>query len=127
MQKTTPLRPHRVLGKTSADGELHALAFTTGQFADIIFSYTAVKFVENDNSLTIAFEYHLHDVPHHLRDFDTEVFEKELGDFITALLYYGIERDKMGFIDGEQDREDDSFESDAQRSVLPEGGTFFKD
>jgi len=127
MQKTTPLRPHKVLGKTSVSGELHALSFTTGEFADIIFSYTDVKFIENDDTLTIAFEYHLHDVPHHLKDFDTEVFEKELGDFITALLYYGIERDKMGFIDGEQDREDDSFESDAQRSVLPEGGTLSKD
>ena len=127
MQKTTPLRPHRVLGKTSADGELHALSFTTGQFADIIFSYTGVKFIENDDALTIAFEYHLHDVPHHLRDFDTEVFEKELGDFITALLYYGIERDKMGFIDGEQNREDDSIESYAQRSVLSEGCTVSKE
>ena len=127
MQKTTPLRPHRVLGKTSADGELHALAFTTGQFADIIFSYTDVKFIEHDDVLTIAFEYHLHDVPHHLKGFDTKVFEQELGDFITALLYYGLERDKMGFIDGEQNREDDSLESDAQRDVLPEGGTFSKD
>ena len=127
MQKTTPLRPHRVLGKTSADGELHALAFTTGEFADIIFSYTDVKFVENDDVLTIAFEYHLHDVPHHLKDFDTKVFEKELGDFITALLYYGIERDKMGFIDGEQNREDDSIESYAQRSVLSEGCTVSKE
>lgn len=127
MQKTTPLRPHRVLGKSSPTGDLHALAFTTGDFADIVFSYTDVKFRENDDTLTIAFEYHLHDVPHHLSDFNKEVFEKELGDFITALLYYGIERDKMGFIDGEQNREDDSIESDAQRSVLPEGGTIPKD
>ena len=127
MQKTTPLRPHRVLGKTSPTGELHALAFTTGEFADIIFSYTDVKFIEHDDALTIAFEYNLHDVPHHLKDFNTELFEKELGEFITALLYYGIERDKMGFIDGEQNREDDSFESDAQRGILPEGSTLHKD
>jgi hypothetical protein len=125
--KTTPLRPHKVLGKTSPTGELHALAFTTGEFADIVFSYTNVKFVENGDALTIAYEYHLHDVPHHLRNFDKELLEKELGDFITALLYYGIEREKLGFIDDEQDRENDSFESDAQRSVLPEGGTFSKD
>ena len=79
--KTTPLRPHKVLGKTSPDGELHALAFTTGQFADIVFSCTNVKFIENKDALTIAYEYHLHDVPHHLKDFDKELLEKEIQSY----------------------------------------------
>lgn len=126
--KTTLLRPHRVLGKTSPTGDLHALSFTSGEFADIIFSYNSVEFnedVEND-VLRVAFEYHIHDVPHHLRDYDKERFKIEIGDFIIALLHYGIERDKLGYID-EQNREDDPFEFDAQRNVLSEGSAVFKD
>ena len=121
MQKTTALRPHKVFGKTSPTGDLHALAFITGEFSDIIFSYTNVDFKEDkeNDHLTIAFEYNVHDVPEHLKNYNVKAFEQELGDFITALLLYGIERDKLGFIDGEQDRENDSFESDAQRGVLP--------
>ena len=124
----TQLSPHKVLGKSSPYyGELHALSFTTGEFSDIIFSYTDVKFIENGDTLTIAFEYHLHDVPSDKQDFDKQKLEMELGDFITSLLHYGIEKRNLGFIDGEQNREDDSIESDTQRSVLPEGGTFSKD
>lgn len=127
MQKTTPLRPHKVLGKEGFDGDLHGLTLTTGDFAGIIFSYSNVTFKEDGDQLRIGFEYTIHDVPSVREGFDKKVFEKELGDFIVELLYYGLERDKLGFIDGEQNREDDSIESNAQRSVLSEGCTVSED
>lgn len=111
--KTTPLRPHKVLGRTTADGELHALCLTTGPFADIVFSYTDVKFIENENQdhLTVKYSYHVHDVPDDKKDYDVKAFEQEIGDFVMELLQYGVERDHLGYIDGEQTREDNSIES----------------
>lgn len=116
METTTPLRPHKVLGQSGYDGELRALTFTTGPFANIIFSYTSVNFKEdNENDkLVIGFEYHVHEVPKALEGYDKEAFEQELGEFVIQLLYYGLERDKLGFIDGEQNRTDDPIESDSQ-------------
>ena len=129
MQKTTPLRPHKVLGRDGLDGELHGLMLTSGDFAGIVFSYSHVTFkedLENDR-LKLGFEYQIHDVPQAREGFNKKAFEKELGNFIVELLYYGLERDKLGFIDGEQNREDNSIESYSQRSVLPQGSTFPKD
>jgi hypothetical protein len=117
----TKLRPHKVLGRSTAAGELHALSFTTGDFAGIVFSYTTVNFEENEEQdhLKIAFEYNVHYVPEDKMDFDTEVFEKELGDFVVELLMYGLEKEHLGFIDGNENRENNSIESDSQRGVLP--------
>ena len=113
--QTTPLRPHKVLGRTGHEGDLHALSFTDGNFAGIIFSYRSVSFnEENPEKLVLKFEYDVHEVPPHLKDYDKKAFERELGDFVIQLLYYGLERDKLGFIDGEQDRTDDSFEPNSQ-------------
>lgn len=125
---TTPLRPHKVLGRTGYGGDQHALALTTGPFAGIIFSYDEVSFNEDDENdkLKISFEYFVHDVPGDKKDYDKEAFEKELGDFLVELLYYGLERDKLGFVD-EQNREDHSFELSQQRGLLPEGNTVSKD
>lgn len=105
MQTTTPLRPHKVLGRHGYGGDVHALTLTTGNFAGIVFSYTSVSFKEenldNEDKLKIQFEYHVHEVPLALKGYDKEAFEQELGDFVVELLYYGIERDKLGFIDSE--------------------------
>jgi hypothetical protein len=116
MKTTTPLRPHKVLGKTSESGELHALCFTTGDFADIIFSYTNVKFEEDEDNdrLTIKYSYDVHEIPDGKQNYDVKTFEQELGDFIMALLYYGIERDQLGYIDDQQAREDNPFQSNPQ-------------
>lgn len=108
---TTPLKPHKVLGRSGYGGDLHALAFTEGPYAGIVFSYYDVEFTEehldNEDKLKIHFEYNVHEVPEVLKDYDKEGFEKELGEFMIQLLYYGLERDHLGFID-EQDREDDT-------------------
>ena len=120
--KTTPLRPHKVLGRSGYGGDLHALTLETGPFAGIVFSYDDVRFseehLENEDKLKIHFEYHVHEVPEALEGYDKKAFENELGDFLVELLYYGLERDHLGFID-EQNREDNSFESDSQRGVQP--------
>ena len=121
---TTPLRPHKVLGRSGYGGDLHALALTSGDFAGIVFSYNSVQFSEvkgeNEDKLKIHFEYEVHEVPPHLREYDKVAFEKELGDFLVELLYYGLERDHLGFIpeeNNEQDRENNSVESDSQRGI----------
>lgn len=111
MQTTTPLRPHKVLGKNDPEeGSLHALTLTTGPFAGIIFSYMNVGFEEDaaNDKLRIKFEYFVHDVPKDKANYDKALFENELGDFLVELLYYGLERDHLGFIDGEQNRKDNS-------------------
>lgn len=111
--KTTPLRPHKVLGRAGHGGDLHALALSEGPFADIIFSYRDVAFNEENDVLKIKFEYEVHEVPQALEGYNKEAFEKELGDFLVELLYYGLERDHLGFIDGEN-RTDNSFQSTSQ-------------
>lgn len=115
----TKLRPHKVLGKTSIEGDLHALVLTEGPFAGIIFSYSNVSFDEQEDQLKIGFEYNLYEVPADKKDYDKIAFEKELGDFIVELLYYGLETDKLGYIDDSKTREDDSLKLDPQRGVLP--------
>ena len=112
--QTTPLKPHKVLGRSGHGGDLHALTFTEGTFAGIIFSYNSVGFEENEDKLVVKFEYDVHEIPPALSGYDKVAFERELGDFVVQLLYYGLERDKLGFVDGEQNRTDDSFESDSQ-------------
>lgn len=122
MESVTPLRPHKVVGRSGYDGDLHALTLTTGPFAGIIFSYTTVNFEEEktdeEEKLKLNFEYFVHDVPPSLKDYNKELFQKELGDFLVELLYYGLERDFLGFVD-EQNREDHSFELSSQRGILP--------
>lgn len=80
--------------------------FTSGEFAGIIFSYTTVEFKEeqreNEDVLKVAFEYFVHDVPKQCKDYDKSAFEKELGDFLVELTYYGLERDFLGFAPGDK-------------------------
>lgn len=114
--KTTPLRPHKVLGRSGYGGDLHALTLETGPFAGIVFSYTHVEFSEehldNEDKLKIHFEYHIHEVPQALEGYDKEAFEQELGDFMVELLYYGLERDHLGFVDSEELEEDQTLVAD---------------
>lgn len=123
MQPTTQLRPHSVVGKSGYNGDQHALALKEGPFSGIVFSYTEVGFneeeIDNETKLKISFEYLVHDVPKDKVGYDKIAFEQELGDFMVELLYYGLERDHLGFIPDEQNREDNSFEPDAQRGILP--------
>lgn len=97
----TILRPHRVLGAVKDGKDIHALSLTEGDFSGIIFSYNGVKFTEDvdNDKLKIHFEYEVHYVPDSKADYSKEAFEKELGDFIVELLYYGLEKDHLGFID----------------------------
>ena len=103
--QTSQLRPHKVLGRAGPDGDQHALMLTTGPFAGIIFSYTTVEFKEekrdDEDVLKVAFEYFVHDVPKQCKDYDKVAFEKELGDFLVELTYYGLERDFLGFAPNE--------------------------
>jgi len=110
------LRPHKVLGRSTAEGELHALCFTEGPFSDIVFSYTTVNFEENEaqDHLVVKFEYNTHFVPDDKLDYDVESFEKELGDFVVELLLYGVEKEHLGFIDGNENREDNLIKSTSQ-------------
>lgn len=116
---TTPLRPHKVLGRSGYGGDLHALALTSGDFAGIVFSYNSVQFSEvkgeDEDKLKIHFEYEVHEVPPHLREYDKAAFEKELGDFMVELLYYGLERDHLGFVDGGESEEAQTQKVDTSR------------
>lgn len=121
MSNGVQLRPHRVLGRTGYGGDTHALTLTEGPHSGIIFAYTHVQFseeiLENEDKLKVSFEYFVHDVPRDKEGYDKEAFEKELGDFLIELTYYGLERDHLGFVN-EQNREDDSEQPDSQRGVL---------
>jgi len=112
----TNLRPHKVLGKTTEQGELHALSFTEGPFAGIIFSYTDVSFEEDkeNDKLRIGYEYHVHSVPYDKNGYDVTSFEKELGDFVVELLYYGLEKNHLGFINDDKTRENNSIKLSSQ-------------
>lgn len=87
------LRPHKVLGAIQDGKELHALSLTEGQFSGIVFSYEDVSFKEEEDKLKIKFEYFVHEVPEEIKNYDKKSFEKELGDFLVELLYYGLEKD----------------------------------
>jgi hypothetical protein len=96
------LRPHKVLGKHGGT-ELHALVWIDGKYGGIIFSYRTVDFeedIENDK-LRIKFTYDIHEKPKNIHQFDKLEFEAELGDFLTQLLYYGLEKDHLGLIPNE--------------------------
>ena len=112
----TKLRPHKVLGKQTEEGEIHALCLNEGPFAGIIFSYRDVSFEEDseNDQLKIGFEYDVHSIPFDKNGYDVKAFEKELGDFVVELLYYGLERNHLGFIDDTTPREDNSIKLDSQ-------------
>lgn len=99
------LRPHRVVAKIEDGRDIHALTFTEGPFSDIVFSYEDVSFEEEDRNgdsvLRVKFEYFVHDVTENSKDYDKEAFEKELGDFLVELVFYGLEKDKLGVLDAE--------------------------
>lgn len=99
-RELTKIRSHQVLNRRDSDPDKpHALAWTTGDLAGIIFVYNSIKFVEDKelDKLVIKFDYTVLDIPDHLIEYDKIQFEKELGEFIIELLYYGLERDMLGF------------------------------
>lgn len=109
------LRPHKVLGKITPQGEIHAMSLTEGPFSGIIFSYDEVGFEEDEERsvLKIKFEYNVHEVPYERHGYNVKAFEKELGDFIVELLYYGLEKNHLGFVDDEN-RKDHLIKLDSQ-------------
>ena len=115
------LRPHKVLGKTSIEGDIHALTLTEGPFADIIFSYSNISFDEDseNDQLRLGYEYDIHQIPQHRIGFDKQAFEKELGDFIVELLYYGLEIDHLGYIDDSSIGKDNTIKLNSPGGVLP--------
>ena len=127
--KTSELKPHKVLGRTGYGGDLHALTLTEGPFAGIIFSYSTVSFseetLENEDKLKIHFEYDVHEIPPDKNDYNKELFEAELGEFIIQLLYYGLEKDFLGYVDtpDEHNRENNSEQFDNERGLLPQSSS----
>lgn len=101
--KTTPLMPHKVLSDKATNGLPVGLTFTENKFAGIVFRYTDVKFNEDreNDVLKVQFNYSVLDVPDALVDYDKSEFEKIVSEFGLQLLYYGLERDHLGFIDDE--------------------------
>lgn len=101
--KTSPLMPHKVLSDSSPNGKPVGICFTENEFMGIVFKYNNVSFTEvvEEDKLQIHFDYEVLDVPPELEGYDKLAFEKVLGDFVVQLLYYGLERDHLGFIDDE--------------------------
>ena len=101
------LRPHKVLGK-HGETQLHGLVWLDGKYGGIIFSYNGVKFEEDtkNDTLRIKFGYDIHEKPNYIHEFDKAEFEKELGDFLVQLLYYGLERDHLGLMPDENRNND---------------------
>lgn len=89
------LRPHKVLGQHRHNGQVHALTLTTGEFAGIIFSYDSVNYEEENDVLRARFSYTVHATPEDKTEYDVEKFEKEIGDFLIELTFYGLEQDKL--------------------------------
>jgi hypothetical protein len=98
---TTQLRPHKVLTNKD-DHHVHALTWTDGKFGGIVFAYNHVSFKEDleNDKLHMSYGYDILEKADNA-DIDLEEFEKELGDFLVQLLYYGLERDylTLGFVD----------------------------
>lgn len=97
----TQLKPHKVLGRMIDGVDTHALSLEEGDFADIIFLYKNVSFDEDkeNDKLKLRFEYEVIEVPEYRYGYDKIEFEAELGDFLVQLLFYGLEKDHLGFID----------------------------
>jgi hypothetical protein len=111
----TKLRPHKVLGRRIEGVDIHALSLDEGDFSDIIFVYRDVSFNEDtkNDKLKMKFEYEIIDVPKYREGFDKVQFEKEIGDFLVELLFYGLERDHLGFVDDKYS-EDHTIKLDSQ-------------
>jgi len=79
MKTTTQIRPHKVLGQVEEGKDIHALSWTTGEFSDFIFSFKKIKFVEDkdNDKLIIKFEYEIHRIPEHVKEYSKEKLEKE--------------------------------------------------
>lgn len=101
----TKLRPHKVLGLVNGDQQVHALTLTEGEFAGIVFTYKDVSFEEDPENdvLKLKYSFDVHEIPEERKGYDEKKLETTLGDFLLELLYYGLERDKLGFIDDKQD------------------------
>jgi hypothetical protein len=115
------IRPHNVFANTLVKEEspVFAFALTEGVFEGIIFSFKHVSVIDKEDHAKLSYEYDIHHIPDDKKQYDKEVFEKELGDFLTELIECGIEHNKLGFFNVSKDRENDSFESDSQRGLLP--------
>lgn len=98
---TTQLRPHKVLTHKE-DKDVNALVWLEGKYGGIVFKYNSVSFEEDleNDKLKLKFDYDVLDIPERVK-IDKDEFEKELGDFLVQLLYYGLERDylSLGYID----------------------------
>lgn len=110
------LKKHKVLGRMVDGTDIHALALEEGDFSDIIFLYTNVSFDEDkeNDKLKMHFEYEVIDVPAYREGYNKKEFETELGDFLVQLLFYGLEKDHLGFIDDDQHSTDHLIKPDSQ-------------
>jgi hypothetical protein len=81
-----------------SDGSTEKLSFTAGPFQGIIFSYGAVRFIEERDRLLIKFDYKIHsDKPD---DFHEPGFRSELADHLDELLRHGLINNSLVYTGG---------------------------
>ena len=84
--------------ETHIIGAVEALSFTEGQFEGIIFSYSKVQLIEQNDKLLIKFEYVVHENPYDF--FDVQEFEKEISETLTDLVHEGLAKNTLIYTGG---------------------------
>jgi hypothetical protein len=79
------------------DGSTEKLSFTAGPYHGIIFSYGAVKFIEERDRLLIKFDYTVYNRP---SDFDEQGFKWEIQEHLHELLYLGLFNNSLVYTGG---------------------------
>lgn len=78
------IRDFKQMENKSDDSITDAIAFSDGQFKDIIFRLSRVAFGEDENGPTLDYDYEV--LRGEIQDKDKAAFEKEVGDFIISII-----------------------------------------
>ena len=104
--------PDDVVQYTYVDGnEQQNIKILSGEFTGIVFEYGSVKFVEENNSIRVDYDYNLIENPNQV-DAKPHQVKKVFGDIIMDVLEREMEQG--GLEDGRNNRENDSTESNLQ-------------
>jgi hypothetical protein len=92
------MRPHIVV-ESKVNG-ISAIKLLEEPYSGIIFTYGKVSFDEDDANmkLKINFEYEILDSAN--KEWDKELFEEYLGDFLQELIRDGIEQNNLTYTGG---------------------------
>lgn len=92
------MRPHAVVESKSSG--ISAIKLLEEPYSGIIFTYGKVSFDEDDVNvkLKINFEYEILDSAS--KEWDKELFEEYLGDFLQELIRDGIEQNNLTYTGG---------------------------